>query len=218
MSFGKAVLQSKGDAEMRLSFFPHVLAAFVCSLAVAAYSQVGPAGSEYNGLPITVGAGASYMNPSFNGGSELGETLWINITPPVPDRLQGLGLEIEGEQIGTTKPTTSTQVREQVAAGGFTYSFGYFRRFQPHIKILEGFGNAEYAPNDVPFHQTRSVTIAGGGLTYPLGAGLSARVDYEYQWWPNFWVKPPTYTTGPALTPSGASFGLTYRLRPIHLF
>jgi hypothetical protein len=215
--FGKAVLQTEGDAEMRLKYFPHILAAFVCSLAVAAYSQVLAPGSEHDGLPITVGAGASYMNPSFNGGSLLGETLWIDMAPPVPVRLQGLGLEIEGEEIGTAKPTNATQVREQVAAGGVTYSFGYFRRFEPHVKFMEGFGNAEYVPNGHRFNQTRSVTIAGGGFTYPFAAGLSARADYEYQWWPNFWVKAPAYISGPALTPSGVSVGLTYRLSTIHL-
>lgn len=201
-----------------LRFFPHILAAFVCTLAVAANSQVSSPASESYGLPITVGAGASYMNPSFDGPSFLGETLWIDIAPPVPQRVQGLGLEIEGEEIGTAKPTNSTQVREEIAAGGVTYAFRSFSRFQPHIKFMEGFGNAEYAPDDHPFHQTRTVTIAGGGFTYPLAAGLSARVDYEYQWWPDFWVKAPSYTNGAALTPSGFSFGLTYRLRGIHLF
>ncbi|HLI03276.1 MAG TPA: hypothetical protein VKU93_03295 [Terracidiphilus sp.] len=199
---------------MRLRFFPQILAAFVCSLAVAAYSQVSPAASESSGLPITVGVGANYMNRSFDDGSVLGETLWIDMGLPVSGRLRGLGLEIEGEQIGTTKPTNYNQQREQVAAGGVTYSFYNFRRFQPHVKFMEGFGNAEYAPDNHPFNQTRTVTIAGGGFTYPLAGRLSARVDYEYQWWPNFWVKPPTYTTGAALTPSGVSFGIAYQISP----
>jgi hypothetical protein len=202
---------------MRLRFFPHILAAFVCSLSAAAYSQVSATAVDHEGLPITVGAGANYMNRSFNDGSVLGTTLWIDIAPPVPARLGGLGLEIEGEEVGTAKPTTDSQQREQIAAGGVTYAFRGFRRFQPHAKFLEGYGNAEYVPDSHRFNQSRTVTIAGGGFTYPLAAGLSARVDYEYQWWPDFWVKPPSYTTGAALTPSGVSFGFTYRLSAIHL-
>lgn len=200
---------------MRLRFFPHILAALVCSLAATAYSQAGYSADE-DGASIRVGAGANYMNRSFDDGSSLGDVLWIDIAPPVPALLQGLGVEIEGEQIGTAKPTMTSQQREQIAAGGLTYSVGYFRRFQPHVKILEGYGNAEYVPHGQRFNQTRNVTIAGAGITYPLGSVLSARVDYEYQWWPNFWVKPPTFTTGAPLTPSGFSIGLTYRIAPFH--
>ena len=84
---------------MRLSFSPHILAAFVCSLAVAANAQVLPTASEHEGLPITVGAGVGSFNPDFDNGRMLAGTLWINFRTPLPPVLDGLGFEIEGEDI-----------------------------------------------------------------------------------------------------------------------
>lgn len=207
---------------MRFKFIPHILAVFVCSLAVCslavtAYSQAEFSGRKYEGLPISVGAGASLMNNSFNDGLTLGDHLWIDIAPPLPGPLEALGVEIEGEQIGITKPATEGQQREEIAAAGLTYTFRTFRnirRFEPQVKFLEGLGNAEYVPHGLRFNQDRDVRIAGGGFIYPLTPVLCAHVDYEYQWWPDFWVTPPTFTTGAALTPSGVTIGFTYQISP----
>jgi opacity protein-like surface antigen len=49
----------------------------------------------------------------------------------------------------------------------------------------------------------------GGGAEYKIWKTLYARVDYEYQWWPQV-------LSSKTLDPNGYTFGATYYLRGIH--
>ena len=188
------------------------------SVASTAFSQVVPAATTTGGLPISVGAGVSDFNRSFDNGFGLGDKLWIDFGLPLPQRLHGLGIEAEGEQVGIHPAAQDKDgIREEVASCGATYSPYDFRKIDPYIKFLLGYGNVDYPAATGPYHQTRTVYTAGGGATYPLFAGLSARMDYEYQLWPNFWVKGPSYLTGNYLTPYGFAVGASYQINRIHL-
>jgi len=203
---------------MRFKFLPPVLAALALSVASTAFSQVVPAATTTGGFQVSVGAGVSDFNRSFGSGSDLGDKFWIDFGLPVPQRLHGLGIEAEGAQVGVHPHAQDKDgIREEVASAGVIYSPYDFHKLHPYAKFLLGFGNVDYPVNLVPFHQTRTVYTMGGGASYPLFAGLSARVDYEYQFWPNFWVKPPSFTTGASLTPYGFTVGAEYQFSRIHV-
>ncbi|HWF66334.1 MAG TPA: outer membrane beta-barrel protein [Acidobacteriaceae bacterium] len=196
---------------MRLKYFPHILAAFVCSLAVAASSQALAPGNEY-GLPITVGAGVGSFNPDFDNGRMLAGTLWINFKVPLPPVLDGLGFEIEGQDIAFNPNHAQSvgHIKEEVLSGGVTYSRWDFHRVHPYGKVLMGYGNADYPTRTGFYHQTRTVTTFGGGLTYPVLPAISLRAEYEYQYWPDFWIG--ANPNGAPLNPSGFTIGATYQL------
>jgi hypothetical protein len=61
------------------------------------------------------------------------------------------------------------------------------------------------------------VLAPGGDLNYRITSHLTARADYEYQFWPSF-VGPATFSNGTGivahnhgLTPNGFSFGVEWR-------
>ncbi len=196
---------------MRFKFPPHVLAALALSVPCIAMSQVVPSATTSNSIPLSIGAGVTEFDRSFGNGFSLGDKIWVDFGD-----WHGLGIEAEGEQVGVHPAAQDDDgVREEVASGGAIYNRFNFHGIRPNVKFLIGYGNIDY-PSTVPTHQTRTVYTAGGGISYPLIAGFSARVDYEYQWWPNFWVKPPTYTTGKYLTPNGFAFGISYKFGRIH--
>jgi Outer membrane protein beta-barrel domain len=200
---------------MRLRYFPHILAALVCSLTMAGYSQVGPAASEHEGLPITVGAGVGNFNPDFDNGRMVAGTVWINFRTPLPPVLNGLGFEIEGQDIAFDPNYAQTvgHIKEEIASGGVTYGRWDIHHFRPYAKALMGFGNADYPTRTGFWHQTRTVTTLGGGLVYPVLPAISLRAEYEYQYWPQFWIGSPN---NGSLNPNGFTIGATYQLS--HLF
>jgi Outer membrane protein beta-barrel domain len=200
-----------------LRSFPHILAAFVCSMAVAANSQVSSPASESGGLPISVGAGVGNFNPDFDNGRMLAGTVWINFKLPLPHSLDGLGFEIEGEDIAfdANHVQAVSHTKEEVASGGVTYGRWDFHHFHPYGKFLMGFGNADYPTHTSFYHQTRTVTTVGGGVTYPILPAISLRADYEYQFWPDFWFN--YRSDGASLTPSGFTIGAVCQLNHLHL-
>lgn len=199
---------------MRFKFPLFVVAALALSVSPLAMSQVVPTATTNASFPLSIGAGVTEFNRSYgngDGGFSLGDKVWIDFGD-----LHGLGVEVEAEQVGVHPAAQDTDgVREEVASGGVTYSRYDFHRFHPFAKFLLGYGNVDY-PAVVPTHQTRTVYTLGGGANYPLFAGLSARVEYEYQLWPNFWLRPPAYTTGKYLTPNGVAFGISYSFNRLH--
>ncbi len=201
---------------MRSRFFPHILAALVFSLAGTAYSQVVPSATENGGFPIMVGAGLGSFNPDFDNGRMLAGTVWVDFQTPLPHYLNGLGFQIEGEDIAFN-PNFAQKVahnKEEVASGGVTYGRWDIHHFRPYGKFLLGFGNADYPTRTGFYHQTRTVTTFGGGVTYPVLRALSVRAEYEYQYWPQFWYEGSTPEG--SLNPNGFTIGASYQIS--HMF
>jgi hypothetical protein len=192
---------------MRLKSYPGLILAllFACG-ASHALAQADPAATETK-LPLAIGVGFSDYNPDLGHGHLLGGTLWADYTPNhVPAILRGIGLEAEARDLryGRSKPK---DLRRDVVGGGVIYSWPHYRDFRPYAKYEMGFGRYQNSPTD---HDTRTVTIMGGGAEYRVLRSVWARVDYEYQFWPDcFGPRRPGLTRG-KLTPEGITVGAAY--------
>lgn len=201
---------------MRIRFLPHVLAAVLCSLAATAHAQVVPSARESGGWPISVGAGLGSFNPNFDNGRMMAGTLWIDFKVPLPQWLQGLGLEIEGGDIAFDRNSAQAHNKEEEVAGGLTYGRWKYHQFRPYVKALRGFGNGDFPTARSYYHETRTVTSIGGGFVYPILDAISLRAEYEYQYWPRFWFNPRV--NGASLDPNGFTIGAIYKIGPWHRY
>ncbi len=197
---------------------PHLLLALTLGAAVPVFSQVVPAATGGQGLPISIGAGISSFNPDFDNGRMLAGVLWIDFIPPLPTRLHGLGLEVEGDDIAFDPNKAQARIREQVASGGATYAIRSFRGVRPYAKYLMGFGNVDYPIRTGSYHQTRTVTTCGGGASFRVLPGVSVRAEYEYQFWPDFWItSEKNLKDAGSLNPNGITVGASYQFSSLHL-
>jgi opacity protein-like surface antigen len=97
-----------------------------------------------------------------------------------------------------------------VASGGVIYTLPRFTKFRPYGKFVMGLGNIDYGAPAHPYHESRTVTSIGGGVDYRVFRKVWARVDYEYQSWPDFWKQSVPFLHGKSLTPEGFTVGAMY--------
>jgi opacity protein-like surface antigen len=195
---------------------PTLAALLVCT-AVTTYSQTVHDATQGK-YPLAVGAGFSGYNPDYGHGHLLGGTLWIDYTlPHMPHLLKGIGLEAEAHDLNygrsTLPPAQSLQpadLREDVALGGVIYSWPRYRNFRPYGKFMMGYGNTDEETLVTPFvrwHDSRTVTVMGGGVDYRVFRNIWVRADYEYQFWPDFYKNT---TPAGVLNPQGFTLGAMY--------
>jgi opacity protein-like surface antigen len=198
------------------SYFALILAFFLAGAANHALAQAASAATEAK-LPLAIGAGFSGYDPDWGQGHLLGGTLWIDYIPDhVPAILRGIGVEVEARDLNYGRSSTeSSNLREDVAGGGVIYSWPRYRNFRPYGKILMGFGNrdAEWG-NGVRFHDSRTITIAGGGVEYRAFRSVWVRADYEYQFWPDMIYHGSKAVAG--INPRGFTVGALYHFSHPH--
>jgi opacity protein-like surface antigen len=188
---GKSGLQLLRSRRMRLKLFPPTsLAVLLVFSAYPVWAQVTPAGVVKT-IPLTVGVGFSNYDADLGSqklaeGSDRidGATLWLDYDPGwLPGRLYGLGIMVQGRDL----------------------NMGEF---------LAGFGNADFLTQyQNHYHQTRTVYTAGGGAEFDAYHHLWVRADYEYEWWPDFFITSQSLAgTAPAakLEPNGITVGFSY--------
>jgi len=195
---------------MRLKVFP-ALATFVLYVGgVEAYSQVVPsAHSSGNGpIPIQIGAGFSDFRTSFGHGTLQGGTIWIDYVPnQLPSSLYGLGIEVEARDLRIQSAPTLQVWQIDEGQAGLMYSWRHVKQIQPYAKALWGYGSIDRTLYRAKGHDSRTITVVGGGFEHSFARVIRTRVDYEYQFWPDFWKAS---TPWQALTPSGFTFGFLY--------
>lgn len=192
---------------MQLKCIPlMVLAALTAAAALPLSAQSLPA-AEQGGWPVTIGGGFSVFNMDFPPGSangvEEGGTLWGDWTriPFVPRQL---GLESELRSLSANPPSSEPGLSSKVFLGGPTYTLR-FSRFSVYGKGMAGYASIHFPAFFGSYtHDTRTIEAAGGGGEYRVWNGVSARADYEYQWWPSLVYGP--------LHPRGFTFSLGYDL------
>jgi opacity protein-like surface antigen len=195
---------------MRLKLFPPAsLAVLLILSAWPTHAQVAPAGVAKT-LPLNVGVGFSNYNTDVSGDRLNGATLWLDYDPSwLPGRLYGLGIAAQGRDLNIGQPSNQPFLREDVGSGGAIYRWNRYFLVRPYGEILMGFGNADYlTPYGLHYHQTRTVTTAGGGAEFDAFHHLWVRADYEYEWWPNFYINGKS--NPPKLDPQGITVGFVY--------
>lgn len=194
--------------------FGCVLALMLTIVAAPARAQVVFAGHE--GHPrFSVGGGISAFNEDWGHGYMYGPTIWADWHPPLMDHfyLSNFSIEAEARDVTWDKGTHPSQFRTATVGGGLLYHARRFRffGFEPYVKGLASFGGIDFGNGTkttlggqpVYSHDTRTVYALGGGLDYRVSHRITARADYEYQWWPQF--------LGPnSLDPRGFTFGALY--------
>lgn len=192
---------------------------FVClSMAIlVTFASPGLAQSLYSAqerhLPIAVGTGMSNFDLDFgkdSGGERRmeGITSWLDWSPPsVPPFLRGIGLEIEGRDINSGRPSSLNRMRQDTIAGGVVYNWPRYRVAQPYFQHLLGIGSIDFASRNPRYtHDTRAIQAPGGGLEVTVLRNVKVRGAYEYQFWPHLF--------GPhKLNPNGFTFGTEYDFR-----
>ena len=158
--------------------------------------------------PLSVGFGVADFSDDWGNRNprQVGLTLWIDWhLPHMPRQLQGLGLEVEGRDVNYATPSYLPGHRMDTGLGGPMFEFRRNRRVRPFAKYLVGLGSIDL-PNGTNYqHDTRTVFAPAAGADVRLLGRLSARGEYEYQFWHQLF--------GPHdLNPQGFTFGVVYDL------
>jgi len=177
--------------------------------AAAVAAQVPPAAKSPGGS-LSAGAGLSAFDVAFQGSWMLGETAWIDYDPNFQwAPLHGLGLEIEARDISLNRPSSLPSNFRQTTGGGGPIYFLHLSRFpnfRPYGKVVLSYAAINWNnPNPKFSHETRNISAPGVGFEYPVYHNLLARVDWEYQFWPDFGA-----VRSAILDPQGFTFGLMY--------
>lgn len=184
--------------------FSPVLAALFLAVAVPAHSQVAPAATR-GSARLSAGGGIAYFDLDYGMSRKMiGLTGWGDYRlPHMPRYLHGLGIQGEIRDVNYARPSSLHRMRQDTYLGGPTYTWDHYRNFHPYAKFLLGIGSIDFPPIGTYNHDTRAVFAPGMGVDYDITSCLSARVDYEYQFWHAIF--------GPNdLNPQGVTFGVLY--------
>jgi hypothetical protein len=173
----------------------------ICA-SIPAFCQVDAA-AERPGLPLSIGAGYSNFNSDWLDRIG-GTTVWADWSfYRLPSHLNGLGIEAEGRDLRFHSPQAPPNLRYDTLGGGPIYKWRHFRNAYPYAKLFLGIGSIDFTYGPGYSHDTRTVYAPGGGLEYHVWRAIWGRVDYEYQFWPDF-IHHHT------LNPSGFTIGASY--------
>ena len=183
---------------------------FGCA-SIPVFSQVVPEiGHPGKGWPLSVGVAYSTYDTDWNhqpldGGRLSGGTIWADWNfyhlPPLWD---GFGLEVEGRDLNYGRTGNDPKMRQDTLEGGVIYTTHFYRRFHPYAKFMVGDGSIDFTSTLPTYsHDTRLMYAPGGGADTRVYESLWLRVNYEYQFWPDFFQHN-------ALNPRGWDIGLAY--------
>jgi opacity protein-like surface antigen len=189
-------------------------AIFFLTASIPLLPQTAP-DATLGGLPqLRLGGGISYFNPDYGHGRIYGETLWIDYALyNLPKDIRGVGLEFEARDISLGRPATTPVLRIDSASAGPTYTWRRNGRIAPYAKLIFGLGNADYyVSGNRRYNQSRTLTTMGGGLEMRVAGRISVRLDYEYQYFPDFFIS----NHGAPLDPQGFTLGAVYHFGRAH--
>jgi opacity protein-like surface antigen len=165
-------------------------------------AQVAPSAASFRGS-LWAGGEFSNFSPDFG-----------------PQRLNGAGFYVDLHRsplIGVEAEGRFLRVNPYFGEHEDSYLIGPHVRFlrhgriDPYAKILFGIGKITY-----PFglgYGTYFAYAPGGGIDYHLSRKISARVEYEYQFWPTAPGAAFSDISGNhGFTPNGFSAGVAYRI------
>jgi opacity protein-like surface antigen len=122
-----------------------------------------------------------------------------------------MGVALEAQDLHLAPSPREGVLREDVALAGVSYTSTRFRSLHPYAKFVSGLGNLDYMVSKTrSYHQTRTVTGIGGGLEYRVIRSIWLKCDYEYQYFPDFFLGLPQKPTSGSINPQGISVGAMY--------
>ena len=180
-----------------------LLAALFITVSIPTFSQVAPEGDRGT-LPLSVGVGYSTYHPDWSGRLS-GATLWADWNfYSAPPLLDGFGIEVEARDLSFGRTGADPKLRMDTFAGGAIYTTHFYRRFHPYAKFLLGYGSIDFTSIDPNYsHDTRTMYVPGVGADTRINRNLWLRVNYEYQFWPDFFNHH-------TMNPSGIDIGVAY--------
>lgn len=192
---------------MRMKF---ILAGLILAGSLSALSQVAPAATEGKYAQWSAGGGVASIYPDYGHGRIYGGALWVDysLAKFLPPAFRGAGLELEGRDTSLDRPATTRITRLDTVALGGTYSLSEFHGVRLYAKLVSGLGNADYIVGvNKRYNQSRTVTSFGGGVEYRAYKSVFVRLDYEYQYFPDFFLDTPSHAP---LDPQGFTLGALY--------
>jgi hypothetical protein len=183
-----------------------VLAALLFS--VAGFAQVQPAG-ESGFSNISAGAGLDYWSGDWGGAVErFGPAAWVTA-----DIWHGIGVNAEGHSMIFGGGTSADpKYKYFVGEGGAIYTIHHWRRIRPYMKAEIGFAGLSFPSTGLAYtHENQRTWSFGGGGEIHTWHRLWTRVDYTYDFFPNFYS--PISGEYHTLNPRGITFGETFHFR-----
>lgn len=142
---------------------------------------------------LWVGVAASGYHLGYGDRRILGITGWVDA-----DTIRRFGIEAEGRWLDWHQ---RANVHAETYLIGPRYHFNVGRT-QPYVKALAGWGRFNFPYNYAYGHYF--IIGGGGGIDYRLSRRWGARLDFEYQDWPQF--------TFGAMSSYGGTIGVRYRV------
>jgi len=195
--------------------FMRLLVALTLGLiSVSGAAQVVPAsGTTHPPLSGSVGFGMDYMSGDWGAGkiNRWGASAWATVTVwhDFSVIVEGHSAIIGGNKIAQGQ-TGYPPFKYVNGGGGLVWTSDYFGRFQPLLKAEAGIGSLTHPPNGSGHaHQSTLTYTLGGGVEYHTYGRLWTRVEYDYDFFTNFYSSQSGKFH--SLNPRGFIFGETYR-------
>ena len=182
-----------------------VLAVSLVSISCAA--QVAPEANSHRQIVTSVGGGLDYWSGDWGAGkiNRWGPSAWATakLWHGFSVIAQGNSMIVGGYQI-------ASNYKYFEGGGGLEYTSDHWGRLQPLFHGEAGFGSLTQPGNDTGhFHDTRTTWKAGGGLEYYTWRNMWTRVEYDYDFFPDF--HSSITDLNHTLNPRGMTFGETFR-------
>ena len=188
-----------------------LLVGFAVSLvSVSCAAQVAPSTTTHPPLATSVGVGMNYWSGDWGRGdiNRWGPQAWATVTI-----WHDLSIIVEGHSMIIGGNQLASNYKYFTGGGGVVYTSDYWGRFQPLLKAEAGYASLSHPSNfSGHLHDTRNIWTLGGGVEYHTAGHFWTRVEYSYDFFPNFHSSVTNqYHT---LNPRGFTFGETYRFGP----
>jgi len=179
----------------------------VLMFSLSTLAQVRPA-AERNQLSLSAGAGMNFWWGDWGGAiHRLGPSAWVTA-----DLWHGVGVTVEGHGMDIGGADPSSYFKYYVGEAGATYTYHHWKKIRPYAKAEIGYASLSFPSTGLPYaHQNERTWSAGGGVEYRTWKRLWTRVDYEYDFFPNFYS--PITGQFHTLNPKGFTFGESYHFR-----
>ena len=187
---------------MGLKLFVSIVLLVVSASGAA---QVQPSAARMS--HVSAGGGMDYWSGDWGSGNinRWGPSAWATL-----DAWHGFGINAEVHTLWFGGNDLASHYRYFVGEGGLFYMDRHWKSIQPFLKGELGFGSLSQPGNGTgQFHYTSNTWALGGGVEIRNTRRLWTRVDYTYDYFPNF----HSSVTGQshALNPRGLTFGETFR-------